>query len=110
MNEASDDQIRTLDACVRLLEHQLRELEERIRRAEEELRALKEETARVRPIRIEAINYKVQELVVSELSGTLHVGLTALTDSKSLEKIVGEGENVAMENLTNESGAEADGG
>lgn len=110
MNEASDDRIRTLDACVRLLEHQLRELEERIRQAEEELRALKEETARMRPIRIEAINYKVQELVVSELSGTLHVGLTALTDSKSLEQIVGEGENVTMENLTNESGADADGG
>ena len=110
MNANSDDQIRTLDACVRLLEHQLRELEERIRQAEEELRALKEEAAKVRPIRIEAINYKVQELVVSELSGTLHVGLTALTDSKSLEKIVGGGETVTMENLTNESGEDADGG
>jgi len=110
MGEASNDDIRTLDACVRLLEQQLRELEERIRKTEEELKALREEIAQTRPIRIEAINYKVQELVVSELSGTLHVGLTALTDSKSLEKIVGGGETVAMENLTNESGADADGG
>ena len=110
MSEALSDNIRTLDACVRLLEHQLRELEERIRKVEEELRALREEIARERPIRIEAINYKVQELVVSELSGTLHVGLTALTDSKSLEKIVGGGEAVELENLTGESGANADGG
>jgi Spore germination protein GerPC. len=110
MNAPSDDQIRTLEACVRLLEHQLRELEDRLRQAEEELRALKAETAEVRPIRIEAINYKVQELVVSELSGTLHVGLTALTDSKSLEKLVNGGEAVTMENLTNEGGAETDGG
>lgn len=110
MSEAANDDIRTLDACVRLLELQLRELEERLRRAEEELKALREEVARVRPIRIEAINYKVQELVVSELSGTLHVGLTALTDTKSLEKIVGGGEAVELENLTNEGGEQADGG
>lgn len=119
MNTPSDDQIRTLEACVRLLEHQLRELEDRLRQAEDELRELRTETARTRPIRIDAIHYKVQELVVSELSGTLHVGLTALTDPKSLEKIVG-GDAVSMENLTNEnlmgenfpneSGAETDGG
>jgi sugar-specific transcriptional regulator TrmB len=109
MSAIADDQIRTLDACVRLLERQLRELEDRIRQAEDELRELKAEAARVRPIHIEAVNYKVQELVVSELSGTLHVGLTALTDSKSLEKIVG-GEAVAMENLPNEAGGDADGG
>jgi predicted nuclease with TOPRIM domain len=109
MNASAEDQIRTLEACVRLLENQLRELEDRLRQAEDELRALKTEAAQVRPIRIEAINYKVQELVVSELSGTLHVGLTALTDSKSLEKIVNGGEAVSMENLTSESGAETDG-
>jgi len=110
MNTNSEDQIRTLEACVRLLENQLRELEDRIRQAEDELHALKTEAAQVRPIRIEAINYKVQELVVSELSGTLHVGLTALTDSNSLDKIVNGGEAVSLENLTNESGAGTDGG
>jgi len=110
MNAMPDDKIRTLEICVRMLEDQLRGLEERLRLAEDELRELKAEAAKARPIHIEAINYKVQELVVSELSGTLHVGLTALTDSKALEKIAGGGEAVTLENLTNESGVDADGG
>lgn len=67
-------------------------VEERFVRLEEENRKLKEMIAGIRPLQIDNITYKVQELHVRELSGTLNIGLTALADSKQLEKWLAEQE------------------
>lgn len=51
------------------------------------------------------VTYKVQELAVHDLSGTLNIGLTALSDPKQLENWIKQKENedgqtVNAENLS----------
>ena len=70
------------------LEQRVRSLEFRLFTTESELHALKESVAGIKPIHIDNIHYKVQELAVSDLSGTLNIGLTALADPKKLEEWV----------------------
>jgi spore germination protein PC len=71
---------------LQMLEQRMRTLEERSLAAEKELQELRTAFQQIKPIRIENINYKVQELVVRDLSGTLNIGLTALSDAEQLEK------------------------
>ena len=61
-------------------------LEARIDKLEQENNRLAKELKDVRPIRIDAIHYKIQELSVRELSGTLNVGLSAQTDAEEMGK------------------------
>lgn len=91
-------------AYLQMLEQRVRQLEDRALLAEKEVRDLKEAFQRIKPINIEAINYKVQELAVSDLSGTLNVGLTALADPEQLQQWLHQGEGgsgggVTLENL-----------
>ncbi len=63
-----------------------RQLAETVAKLEEENRKLSEKLSEVRPIRIDAIHYKVQELSVHELSGTLNIGLSALTNAEEIAR------------------------
>jgi hypothetical protein len=40
-------------------------------------------------VNIENINYKIQELTVQQLSGTLNIGMSALTDPEEVNKWLG---------------------
>lgn len=60
----------------------------RLARLEEEIRWLKEEIRSLRPVRIGNINYKIQEMNVRELSGALHVGLSAFADEEGLKTLL----------------------
>ncbi len=62
------------------------QLVDKLARLEAENKKLSEKLLEVRPIRIEAIHYKVQELSVQELSGTLNIGLSALTSSEEISR------------------------
>jgi predicted RNase H-like nuclease (RuvC/YqgF family) len=84
------------------LEHRLKELEEQHRELNEENEKLKDYVQKLKPVHIENINYKIQELVVRELKGTLNIGLTSLTDADELKKLMGEvedGEDVHLQDM-----------
>lgn len=40
----------------------------------------------IKPVNIENINYKIQELSVKELSGSLHIGMSAVTDPEQISQ------------------------
>jgi uncharacterized coiled-coil protein SlyX len=75
-----------LERRIAALEHRLAAQESNAGRMAEEIRELKQ----VKPVHIENITYKVQELAVRDLSGTLNIGLTALSDPAMLEKWLSE--------------------
>lgn len=85
----------------------LEDLQDKLGEIEKENEQLKEKVSNLKPINIENINYKIQELTVEELSGSLNIGLSALTDAENLKKLLEEkGEikfndldTAAMENL-----------
>jgi hypothetical protein len=71
-----------------------RYLEERLQRLEKENEELKRRIAEIKPIHIENINYKIQELVVQELSGTLNIGLSGEMDENLLKRVLEEDQNL----------------
>jgi len=71
---------------VRYLESRVRLLEERVARLEGTAQTLERLPRQLKPVHIDNIHYKIQELHLRDLSGTLNVGLTALTDPKQLEE------------------------
>jgi hypothetical protein len=70
----------------------VKETKQRFHLIENENEKLKEKLAQIKPIHIENINYKIQELDVKELKGTLNIGMTALTDAEKLKEWIGESE------------------
>jgi spore germination protein PC len=76
-------------------------LEQRLHQLEEENVKLKQQVEQIKPVHIENINYKIQELVVRELKGTLNIGMTALTDPNEIKKWVreAEGEDIELNDM-----------
>jgi Spore germination protein GerPC len=66
----------------------LNRLEQEIASLRKENEALKKKLASIQPVTIERIEYKIQELSIKTLSGTLNVGLTATGDDKSVARII----------------------
>lgn len=81
----------------------LRWLEDKLTKLEKENEELKKMVKELKPIHIENLNYKIQELVVQELSGTLNIGLTGEIDEKQiknwLEKEEKEGEPIVPQDM-----------
>ncbi|PDO10838.1 MAG: hypothetical protein BLM47_04850 [Candidatus Reconcilbacillus cellulovorans] len=71
----------------------------RLAKLEEDIRSLKEDLRNMLPLRIGNITYKIQEMNVRELSGTLHVGVSALGDEEGLKTLLNHsaGEDEAAE-------------
>ncbi|MDR6227613.1 spore germination protein GerPC [Desmospora profundinema] len=66
---------------------------DRLNRMEQEMERLRQENIELRkqieslqPISIERLEYKIQELSIQTLSGTLNIGLTTHSDGQGLEK------------------------
>ncbi|MCR8843897.1 spore germination protein GerPC [Paenibacillus sp. SC116] len=91
-----------LEERIRSMEARISQLEAQVQQQSTDNQALQATIKEVKPIQIGTINYKIQELHVSELSGTLNVGLTAFTDEKEMQKLIGslkeQGEK-QMENM-----------
>ncbi|MDE5413684.1 spore germination protein GerPC [Alkalihalobacterium chitinilyticum] len=77
----------------------LEELKEKVEKVEEENDELKEKIEDLQPINIENINYKIQELAVEDLSGTLNIGITALTDPENLKKLLKDFEGINVNDV-----------
>lgn len=68
-------------------QHQLKQqLEYQIQALQQENAQLQERIDKMKTVHIENINYKIQELTVQQLSGTLNIGMSALTDPEELSK------------------------
>jgi spore germination protein PC len=86
-----------------MIEQRLKSLESRQVQLETENGLLKEKLESIKPIHIENINYKIQELAVKELKGTLNIGLSALTDAEQINKLIqgqSRDEGIQFENMT----------
>ena len=70
------------------LEGRFLRMEEQPRQLEEANRLLKEQVEAVKPVQYGNITYKVQELHVNELTGTLNIGLTSLADEGQLKTMM----------------------
>lgn len=77
----------------------IQELMKRIHQLEERQKQLQEKIEAIKPLTIENINYKIQDLHVQELSGNLLVGLTALSDAEELQELLRE-QNITTVNPT----------
>lgn len=82
------------------IEQRLRTLEESNERLDKENQQLKEQLNQIKPIHIENINYKIQELVVRELSGSLNIGMTGLSDPQEINKILNDDENGSVNEIS----------
>ena len=80
----------------------LEKIYEKLNKIEEENQELKDKIENMKPITIENINYKIQDLSVQELSGTLLVGLTSLTDAEELKKLLTENGPVTLNDIDTE--------
>lgn len=82
------------DYSAYFLWERLQQLENELTSLKKENQELKEKIASIKPIQIDKIEYKIHELQVQTLSGTLNVGLTANGDEtcmgEVIEKIVEE--------------------
>ncbi|MBA4601105.1 spore germination protein GerPC [Thermoactinomyces mirandus] len=70
------------------IEQRLQSLEQEITRLRQENTALKEKIEQLKPIQIEKIEYKVHELRVETLSGTLNIGLTANGEESGIGEVI----------------------
>lgn len=67
---------------------QIKQLQKEIEKLKAENRELSKKIAALQPVQIEKMEYKINELIVETLSGTLNIGLSAHTDEKGLQKII----------------------
>lgn len=67
---------------------QLQECKKEIKKCKKENQRLQEQLQSLQPIRIDKMEYKIQELVVKTLSGTLNIGLTAHGDPESVQQLI----------------------
>lgn len=100
------------------ISHQIEKLSEKLSQIEEEQQQIKQDMENMNPVNVENINYKIQDLNVQDLSGTLLVGLTALSDAKKLQELLADNDAVSFNdmnteevanNMMNQQSEEADG-
>ncbi len=92
-------QLNGLQHFIPKLMETLESMQEKMEEIEEENENLKEKIKDIKPINIENINYKIQELTVEELSGALNIGLSALTDAENLKKLLNENGEIKFNDL-----------
>lgn len=67
---------------------QIQALQHTVSQLQAENKQLKEQLTTLQPIKIEKMEYKINELVVETLSGTLNIGLSAHTDDSGLQQLI----------------------
>jgi light-regulated signal transduction histidine kinase (bacteriophytochrome) len=82
-----------LEQRLQLLEQRQQELESANKQLKEQVESankqLKEQLEGIQPVQCGNITYKVQELHVKELTGTLNIGLTSLAEEGQLKDMIG---------------------
>jgi hypothetical protein len=93
------------------MEEAIAELQSELAALESENKQIRKKMADIKPIHIENLNYKIQELGVQELKGTLNIGMTALSDAEQIQKIIREsetGESVQLHDMETEDPNESE--
>lgn len=88
------------------LEQRIQALEKQQKELEEANQKLKDQLAEAKKDQGGNITYKIQELHVNELKGTLNIGLTTLADEGQLKDMLGQ---MKFENLNSMGNAEHNG-
>lgn len=70
------------------IEQRLQYLEQELTRLRQENASLKNKIDQLKPVQVEKIEYKVHELHVETLSGTLNIGLTANGEETGIGEVV----------------------
>lgn len=70
------------------IQEQIQSLKNEITELKAANQKLQKKMATLQPIQIEKMEYKIHELVVKTLSGTLNIGLTAHGDEESIVKLI----------------------
>jgi Zn-finger protein len=83
-------------------ENKMEEILKKIEKIEQENSELKKKIEDIKPINVENVNYKIQDLSVQELSGSLLVGLTALSDAENLKELLQENGPVTFNDIDTE--------
>ena len=81
------------------IEQRIQQLEKQLQQLQDDNKKLTEQLEKLKPLHIDNINYKIQELTVQQLSGTLNIGMTALSDPEEIKKWMSMNDN--GENLGN---------
>ncbi|PTM56416.1 spore germination protein GerPC [Desmospora activa] len=74
-----------------IIEHlwdRLNRMEQEMERLRQENTELKKQIESLQPVTIERLEYKIQELSIQTLSGTLNIGLTTHGDGQGLERLI----------------------
>lgn len=82
---------------------QITALHQKLEKIAQENEELKKQVENIKPINIENINYKIQELTVEELSGNLMIGMTAFGDSEDLKNLLNEKGNIQFNDIDTEN-------
>ncbi len=70
------------------IEQRLQYLEHELTRLIQENASLKKKIEQLKPVQVEKIEYKVHELHVDTLSGTLNIGLTANGEETGIGEVI----------------------
>jgi len=81
---------------------QIKNIQEKLTEIEEKYTKLKETIEHLKPMTVENVHYKIQDLHVQDLSGTLHVGLTTLSDAEQLQKLLAESDSIQFSDMDTE--------
>ncbi|WP_163970574.1 coiled-coil domain-containing protein [Oceanobacillus halotolerans] len=81
-----------------MAEH-MEKLNEKLNKLEEEQKKMQDEIDNIKPVNVENVNYKIQDLNVQDLSGTLLVGLTTLSDAENLKELLAENDAVTFNDM-----------
>lgn len=73
---------------IQLIWKRLNQLDKKLESLKKENEQLKKIIDSIKPIHIDRIEYKINELTIETLSGTLNIGLTAQTDDESIGGVV----------------------
>ncbi|WP_138416292.1 hypothetical protein [Aquibacillus sediminis] len=81
---------------------QLDRIYQKLNQLEEENKEIKEELANKKSVTVENVNNKIQDLNVQELSGSLLVGLSSLSDAEELQELLADNDQVSFNGMDTE--------
>ncbi|GAE34317.1 spore germination protein GerPC [Halalkalibacter akibai] len=102
MYSPSNQKTMNINLMEQLTKH-MTALTKKLEEIEKENKELKEKVENMKPINIENINYKIQELTVEELSGNLMIGMTTLGEMGDLQKLLNDNNSIQFNDIDTEN-------
>lgn len=87
-----EERLQDLAEIICQLEKKAKHLESTTERLHTQVKDIQENFEQNKAITIENMTYKIQELTVNELHGTLNIGMTALADPEEIKQWLADSE------------------